>query len=191
MKAEGTLPDVITFSGNGEPTMHPDFADIVDDVIALRDRLCPEAKVAVLTNSTMLFKEEVFRALCKVDENLMKFDAATDTLIEQINQPELPDFTVEQLIAQLCRFQGKLIIQTLFVQGEHNGVPVDNTDDKNVALWIEALKKIKPAKVMIYPIHRETPVKTLQVVQAETLKKIAEKVRQAGLFCFDSSQDPK
>lgn len=180
MKTEGVSPDVITFSGNGEPTMHPDFAGIIDDTLALRDRLCSEAKVAVISNSTMLHKEEVIRALCKVDENLMKLDAGSNELIEQIDQPVIHDFTVDKLIRQLDLFKGKLIVQTMFLQGEHKGVRIDNTCDENVDLWIEALKKINPEQVMIYTISRETPVKTLQKIPMETLEKIAEKARSAG-----------
>ena len=180
MKAEGRSPDRITFSGNGEPTMHPEFAGVIDDVIEIRNSVCQEAKIAVLSNSTMLFKEDVFQALCKADEILMKFDAATDELIEQMNQPVMHDFTAEKLIEQLCRFNGKLIIQTIFIQGEYNGVKIDNTGEKEVDLWIEALKKIRPTKVFIYPVHRETPVKTIQIVPEDTLQKIAEKVKKAG-----------
>ena len=180
IKTEGIIPDVITFSGNGEPTMHPDFAGIIDDTLELRDRLCPSAKVAVLSNSTMLHKEDVVRALCKVDDSLMKFDAARNDFIEQIDQPAVHGFTVEKLIEQLCRFNGKLTIQSIFLQGEHDGVQIDNTQDDDIDLWIEALKKINPEKVMIYTISRETPVKTLQKVSMKTLEEIAEKVRNAG-----------
>jgi len=180
IKTEGIIPDVITFSGNGEPTMHPDFDGIIDDTLELRDQLCPSTKVAVLSNSTMLHKENVVRALCKADDNLMKFDAARNDFIEQIDQPVIHDFTVEKLIEQLCRFNGKLSIQSIFLQGEHNGIRIDNTQDDDVNLWIEALKKIRPEKVMIYTISRETPVKTLQKVSVETLEMIAEKVRNAG-----------
>lgn len=181
MKAEGEHPDVITFSGNGEPTMHPDFADIIDDTIELRNQLCPAAKVAVISNSTMLHKQEVVDALCRVDENLMKLDAGSDERIKQIDQPLVHDFTVDKLIRQFGLFKGKLIIQTMFLQGEHNGVRIDNTRDEDVEQWIEALKIIRPQQVMIYTISRETPVKTLQKVPVETLEKIAEKVRDAGL----------
>ena len=180
IKSEGIVPDVITFSGNGEPTMHPDFAGIIDDTLELRDRLCPSAKVAVLSNSTMLHKEDVVRALCKVDDNLMKLDAARNDFIKQIDQPAIHDFTIEKLIEQLCCFNGKLTIQSIFLQGEHDGVQVDNTQEIDVDLWIEALKKIRPEKVMIYTISRETPVKTLQKTSIETLEKIAEKARNAG-----------
>jgi wyosine [tRNA(Phe)-imidazoG37] synthetase (radical SAM superfamily) len=180
MTAMGLCPDVITFSGNGEPTMHPDFAGVIDDTLEIRDKLCPAAKVAVLSNSTVLHKEEVMQALGKADENLMKLDAASNDLIGQIDQPAIHDFTAEKLIEQLCRFNGKLIIQTIFLKGEHNGVFIDNTCDEDVAQWIEALKKIRPQKVMIYTLSRETPVKTLQKASPETLEQIAEKVRQAG-----------
>ena len=180
MKEDGVLPDVITFSGNGEPTMHPEFAGVIDDTLDIRNRLCPSAKVAVLSNSTMLHKDDVVRALLKADDNLMKFDAAKNILIEQIDQPVMHDFTVEKLIEQLCRFDGKLTIQSIFLKGEHKGVVIDNTLDHDVDLWIEALKKINPEKVMIYTISRETPVKTLQSIPVETLERIAEKVKNAG-----------
>ena len=180
MKTEGLCPDVITFSGNGEPTLHPDFAEIIADTLAVRNQLCPSAKVAVLSNSTMLHKEEVIQALCKVDENLMKFDAANDELIRRIDQPAIHDFTAEKLIDHLCRFNGKLTIQTMFLQGEHSGERIDNTHNEDVEQWIEALKKIRPQKVMIYTISRETPIKSLQKVPLKKLEEIADKVRKAG-----------
>ena len=180
LKTEGLCPDRITFSGNGEPTMHPDFAGIIDDTLELRDKIVPSAKVAVLTNSTVLHKIDVLQALCKIDENLMKLDAANDKLIKFIDQPVVHDFTAEKVIEQLLRFNGKLTIQTIFLRGEYKGEKIDNTHDEDVYLWIEALKKIRPQKVMIYTISRETPVKTLQKIPIETLEKIAAKVREAG-----------
>ena len=180
LNTDGAHPDVITFSGNGEPTIHPCFSGIINDTIEIRNKLCPSAKIAVLSNSTMLHKEDVVEALQKADENLMKFDAATNDLISLIDQPVIHDFTAEKVIEHLCRFNGKLTIQSIFLEGEHNGLSVDNTDNKNVSLWIEALKKIHPEKVMIYTISRETPVKTLRKVPMETLEIIAEKVRSAG-----------
>ncbi|MDR3250904.1 MAG: radical SAM protein [Tannerella sp.] len=180
MKTEGLTPDVITFSGNGEPTMHPDFARIIDDTLTVRDSLCPSAKVAVISNSTMIHKPEVVSALLKVDDNLMKLDAASDEVVRLIDQPEIRDFSVKRLIEQLCRFEGKLTVQTIFLRGEHNGVSIDNTRDEIVGQWIEALKLIRPQKVMIYTINRETPVKTIQKVSFETLERIGAKVREAG-----------
>ena len=181
LNTEGLYPDRITFSGNGEPTMHPDFDGIIDDTIEIRSKLCPSAKIAVLTNSTMLHNNSVIRALCKVDENLMKLDAATDRLIKQIDQPVMDGLSAGKLIEQLMCFNGKLTIQTIFLQGEHLGVRVDNTLDEDVELWIEALKKIRPHKVMIYTINRETPVKTLQKAPLESLEKIAAKARNVGM----------
>jgi wyosine [tRNA(Phe)-imidazoG37] synthetase (radical SAM superfamily) len=180
MAKTGERPDVITFSGNGEPTMHPHFADIIDDTLRVRDEFCPEAKVAVISNSTMIHKDSVVRALCRVDDNLMKLDAGSDALIRLIDQPEIRDFTAAQLIEQLRRFEGRLIIQTMFLHGEHQGLSVDNTGDADVALWIEALKVIRPRCVMIYTINRETPVKTMSATSPETLNAIAAKVREAG-----------
>jgi wyosine [tRNA(Phe)-imidazoG37] synthetase (radical SAM superfamily) len=180
MQAEGLKPDVITFSGNGEPTMHPDFPDIIDDTLEIRNRLCPSAKVAVLSNSTMLHKKDVVEALLKIDDNLMKFDAAGDELIQAIDQPVLHGFTVEKLLDQLCLFSGNLIVQTIFLRGKHNDVFIDNTTDENVEKWIKSLKKINPRKVMIYTINRETPVKTLEKISPDDMERIADKARAAG-----------
>jgi wyosine [tRNA(Phe)-imidazoG37] synthetase (radical SAM superfamily) len=176
----GVMPDVITFSGNGEPTLHPAFAGIIDDTLALRDRLCPQARVAVLSNSTMIGREEVFRALCRVDENIMKLDAATDVRMRQIDQPEAADFTCRGVVDGLCRFDGRVIIQTIFLRGERDGVVIDNTAATEVGAWLEALRLIRPHKVMIYTIDRETPVKTLRKVLPDELEAIAVRVRAAG-----------
>ena len=180
LKANGISPDSITFSGNGEPTLHKDFAAIIEDTLIIRAQLCPSAKVAVLSNSTMLHKVDVVRALCKIDDNLMKLDAATDELIGIIDQPLQQAFTVRQVIDNLLLFNGKLTIQTMFLKGEHKGVYFDNTCDENVALWMKALKTIHPEKVMIYTISRETPVKTLQKIPISKLEQIADKVTNAG-----------
>ena len=180
MQAAGKCPDVITFSGNGEPTLHPEFAGIIDDTLALRDRLCPHARVAVLSNSTMLHKDAVFQALCRVDDNIMKLDSVSDERIRQIDDPENKHFTSAKLVCQLCRFKGALIIQTMFLRGERNGVTIDNTSDEEIAAWIAALKQINPRKVMIYTINRETPVETLQKISLSELASIAERVRKEG-----------
>ena len=180
MNIEGRFPDVITFSGNGEPTLHPEFAGIIDDTLALRNRLCPQTRVAVLSNSTMLHKEEVFQALCKVDDNIMKLDSVLDRRIRQIDDPENQTFSADELIRQLCRFNGRLIIQTLFLRGERDGIVIDNTADEEIAAWIVALKQINPRKVMIYTLSRETPVKTLQKIPLSELETIAERLRKEG-----------
>lgn len=180
MKSEGVLPDVITFAGNGEPTVHPDFAGIIDDTIALRDQHCPSAKIAVLSNSTMLDKKEVFEALCKIEDNIMKLDSVLDSRIRQINDPNQPGFCFEKLLKNLCRFQGNLIIQTMFLHGERNGEPVDNMSEEEIAGWIRALKQIRPRQVMIYTIDRPTPLYTLRKATHEELDAIAERARKEG-----------
>lgn len=180
MKAGGIHPDVITFAGNGEPTMHPDFAGIIDDTIALRNLHCPSAKVAVLSNSTMLHKEDVFQALCKVEDNIMKLDSTLDSRIRQINVPGQASFRFSKLLENLCRFQGNVIIQTMFLHGESHGEPVDNTSDEEVSAWISALKKIRPRQVMIYTIDRPTPLHTLSKATPEELDSIAGRARAEG-----------
>jgi len=181
LKDEGIVPDVITFSGNGEPTLHPEFAAIIDDTLALRDRFYPQTRVAVLSNSTMLHSDSVFQALCNVDDNIMKLDSVSDIRIRQIDDPVNVYFSSEELIRQLCRFNGQLTIQTIFLRGERDGVVIDNTSDEEVAIWIEALKQINPRKVMIYTIDRETPIKSLQKIPASELEVIAQRVRKEGI----------
>lgn len=180
MRAEGLKPDVITFAGNGEPTLHPDFGGIIDDTIALRDELCPSAKIAVLSNATMIRRPEVFRALSRVDDNILKLDSVLDSRIRQIDVPNLPNFSFEELKKQLCRFEGNLIIQTMFLRGEVNGEPVDNMTEEEIAGWLDALREIRPKQVMIYTIDRETPLKGLRKASPEDLDGIARRAREAG-----------
>ncbi|MCD7931007.1 MAG: radical SAM protein [Tannerellaceae bacterium] len=180
MQAGHMPPDVITFAGNGEPTLHPDFPDIIKDTIKLRNRWFPKAKITVLSNSTMLHKKEVIEALKKVDDNILKMDSVLDSRIQQVDVPNQPDFTFERLLEQLCRFEGKLIIQTMFLKGEYKGISVQNTTPEELTGWIEALKKIRPQQVMIYTIDRETPVKGLKKLTREELEEIAELARKEG-----------
>ena len=180
MQAEGVTPDVITFAGNGEPTMHPEFAGIIDDTIETRNSFFPDTKIAVLSNSTMLHKEEVFEALNKIEDNILKLDSVLDSRIRQINAPNIPSFTFEKVLNQLSRFEGNLIIQTMFLKGEIDEESVTNTTEEEITGWIGALKQIKPKQVMIYTIDRETPVKSLQKVTKEELEKIANRARQEG-----------
>ena len=180
MQAEGITPDVITFAGNGEPTMHPEFGGIIEDTIATRNHFFPSARIAVLSNSTMLHKEPVFQALNQIEDNIMKLDSVLDTRIRQLNVPNVPSFTFDKLLQQLCRFDGNLIIQTMFLRGEIEEESVDNTTEPEIAGWLEALKQIKPKQVMIYTIDRETPVKALRKVTIDELEVIAERARKEG-----------
>ena len=180
MVATNELPDVITFAGNGEPTLHTQFKDIIDDTIALRDRYCPEAKVSVLSNSTRIHKPAVFRALQQVDNNILKFDSAIESTVQRLDRPVSKQFTVNRQIEDLKRFNGNLIIQTLFLRGKLKDGVIDNTTEEEVSLWLEALKIIRPKQVMIYSIDRETPTKGLEKVPLETLQQIAERTRKIG-----------
>lgn len=180
MVVDGDIPNVITFAGNGEPTLHPQFEEIIDDTIVLRDRFCPTAKVSVLSNSTRIHKPHIFKALNKVDNNILKFDSAIDRTMKLIDQPVGKHINVKWLVEQLRRFEGRLIIQTMFIRGEYNNEAFDNTTDVEVDAWLQAMEQIKPQQIMIYSLDREAPVKNLQKVNADELNLIAEKTRARG-----------
>jgi len=180
MVEAGEIPNVITFAGNGEPTLHPDFEGIIDDTITLRNELCPTAKVSVLSNSTRIHKPHIFSALKKVDNNILKFDSAIDRTMKLMDQPVGKQIDVAWLVNQLQKFEGNLIIQTMFLRGEYQGERIDNTTDTEINAWIDALQKIQPKQVMIYSLDRTTPVQQLEKVSVEELKQIAEKVKSAG-----------
>jgi wyosine [tRNA(Phe)-imidazoG37] synthetase (radical SAM superfamily) len=172
-------PDVITFAGNGEPTLHPDFAGIIDDTVALRNKYCKEARIAVLSNASRLNKKDVFDALLKVDDNIQKLDSGLEETIKILDRPNYR-FDLEQTVKDLERFNGKVIIQTMFVKGEFEGRHIDNTTDEDIASWLELLKRIKPESVMIYTIERDTPFDTLYKVPLNDLRRIAGIAERAG-----------
>ena len=180
MQQNGPKPDVLTFAGNGEPTAHPQFAGIIDDTLALRDKYFPKAKVSVLSNSTFIHKPEVSEALCKVDNNILKLDTINETYIHEVDRPT-GHYDVKQIIECMKAFQGKLIIQSLFMKGTHQGLSVDNTSDEYVLPWLEIVKEIAPQQVMIYTIDRETPSPLLEKASHEELDRIAAQVKQAGI----------
>lgn len=181
MTADGQKPDVITLAGNGEPTCHPQFADIVADIIALRDTHCPEARVSILSNATNLHRQDVVAALMTIDNNIQKIDTTDTGFITLVDRPVSKHYDIQNVIQQLKQFHGHVIIQTMFLTGtDNNGRNIDNTGDGYVLPWIEALKQIQPESVMIYTIDRETPVTTLRKASKESLDTIAAKVRKAG-----------
>ncbi len=179
MQQEGVLPDVITFAGNGEPTIHPHFAGIIDDTIALRDRYCPAAKVSVLSNATRLNRPAVHAALEKVDNNILKLDTVDEEYIRLVDRP-CGKFSLKEIIEGLKSFQGRVIIQTMFLKGLYKGVDVDNTSDRYVLPWIEVLKEIRPESIMIYTIERETPDQDLKKASPEELDRILQLLQQEG-----------
>ena len=180
MVEEGRLPDVITFAGNGEPTLHPDFAGIIDDTIALRDRYCPQAKVSVLSNATMAFKPDVRDALLKVDNNILKLDTVDPDFIQLVDRP-VGKFDVNKIIDDLAAFHGKVIVQTMFLKGKYQGRDVDNTGDYYVTPWLKALEKIKPEAVMVYTIDRETPAHELLKATPAELDAIVARIKALGI----------
>ena len=172
--------DVITFSGNGEPTIHPQFAEIIDDTIALRDKYFPQVKISVLSNSTRLGDEAVVAALHKVDNNILKLDSAVNETMRLIDQPTSPSFTCEKVVEQIAQFGGQCVVQTMFLRGEHDGQRIDNTTAQEVEALIEAYKQIDPRQVMIYSIDRKTPEQQLEKVSREELEVIASQLRAEG-----------
>ena len=182
MVADGTPPDVITFAGNGEPTMHPDFENIIADTIALRDKHCPEAKVSVLSNATQIHREDVRRALLRVDNNILKLDSAFDETVQLVNKPQ-GAYTVARTVELLKAFDGNLILQTMFLRGEYLGKRVDNTSEEEVAAWLKLVDEIRPKQVMVYSLDRDTPCQTLEKVEKEELREIAARVEALGIPC--------
>ncbi len=172
-------PDVITFAGNGEPTLHPEFEGIIDDTIGLRNQLAPKARIAVLSNATMLHKPGVVRALLKVEGNIQKLDSAFEETIRRIDCPN-SNFSLKKVVENLKSFNGKVIIQTLFLKGNHKNEIIDNTTESELTEWMKLLAEIKPLQVMIYTIERDTPAAGLEKVNLDELEAIAERVRAIG-----------
>jgi len=188
MQAEGMRPDVLTFAGNGEPTAHPQFAGIISDTIRLRNQYCPEAKVSVLSNATMLHRKDVHDALMLVDNNIQKLDTVDETFIQSIDRPT-GRYNVSEVIDNLKRFNGHVIIQTMFLKRSTtiDHLPaIDNTTDEFVNPWLQAVKEIQPQQVMIYTIDRETPDPTLAKATKEELDRICDRVLALGIPCSAS-----
>ena len=181
MRNQNLQLDVITFSGNGEPTLHPDFNGVVDDVLLLRDKYYPEAKVSVLSNATRLQSTGVVEALRKVDNNILKLDSALDETVKIIDRPVSPEYRVADVIEGMKQFDGHCIVQTMILRGEHNGITIDNTTDCEIEALINACTDIAPREVMLYSIDRKTPAEHLVKVQRDELEKIAQRFINAGL----------
>ena len=180
MQTEGAMPDVLTFAGNGEPTIHPRFGEIINDTIALRDRFCPGAKVSVLSNSTQIMKPEVFEALLKVDNNILKLDTIDPEYIKTVDRPT-GRYDINTILERMKAFNGKVVVQTMFLKGSVDGKDINNTGDYYVKPWIEAVKQIEPREVMIYTIDRETPMQGLLKASKEELDHIVAMLEEEGI----------
>ena len=182
MQQEGPAPDVFTFAGNGEPTLHPHFPEIIDDTLALRDRYFPNAKVSVLTNATQILRQPVFDALCKVDNNICKLDTIFPDYIRLVDRPTTT-YDIAKIISYLKKFGNRCIIQTMFMKGEYDGKSADNTTEDFIAPWLSTIDDIRPREVMIYTIDRETPAHGISKAPPSELDAIADRVRQLGIVC--------
>lgn len=173
--------NVITFSGNGEPTLHPDFLGIIQDTCELRDLYCPEAKISVLSNSTQLMREDVVEALRLCDNRILKLDSAIDDTMRLIDQPVSPNLSVKQIVERLQQFDGDFTLQTCFLRGEYQGQIIDNTTSEELQAWYQIIEVLHPKQVMIYVIDRTTPLQTLSKVPAEQMQQIAQPLRDKGI----------
>ncbi len=188
MQAEGVVPDVITFSGNGEPTLHPHFEEIIDETCRLRDAYCPQAKVSVLSNSTQLMREDVVRALWKVDNRILKLDSAIDETMRAIDLPVNKNLTVSEIMERLKVFDGDFILQTCFLKSQESGAKsqdgmdlhIDNTTETELDAWYKAVEELQPKQIMIYVIDRKTPAENLEKIAPEMMYRIADTLREKG-----------
>jgi wyosine [tRNA(Phe)-imidazoG37] synthetase (radical SAM superfamily) len=178
--SEDYLPDALTFAGNGEPTLHPEFAGIVEDTILLRNKYSQGSKVAVLSNASTIGRPEIFNALLRLDRNIQKLDCSHDQLFRIINNPADP-VKLSDTVENLRKFNGRLIIQSMFIKGTFRDTVVDNTIEEEVREWLRQIGYIRPGSVMIYSIDRATPSHHLKKVSAEELEKIAKQVRELGI----------
>ena len=163
LSSDGTAVDSITFSGNGEPTLNPDFSGIIDATIRLRDEYFPSAKVSVLSNATMLDKEPVLAALKKVDNPILKIDASSDSMINMINKPQ-GAYRLDKVVQGLMRFEGDFVLQTMFLKSPD----FDLTDTLDA--WRDLVRRLKPREVMVYTIDRETPDSRLGKYTVEQMR---------------------
>lgn len=180
LKSGGLNPDNITFAGNGEPTLHPEFETIIENTISLRNEFFPKAKITVLSNATRLDRENVKRALLRIDNNVLKLDAGTNETFIAINRPTSP-ITLEKVLQELIAFDGNLVIQTMLIRGDVDGVKVDNTTEEEISLWLKHIAKIKPKQVMLYPIDRQTPYRTLEKVPESEFQALVTRIEELGI----------
>lgn len=180
-RSRNNLPvDAITFAGNGEPTMHPQFVEIVEDIIKLRQKRYPKARISVLSNATLIHKPGIFHVLQKVDDNILKLDSAIEDTVRKINCP-LGNFNLNRIIDDLRAFNGNVTIQTMFIRGIYDNYEVDNTTHKEINAWLAALQKIQPDRLMVYTIARDTAAPGIEAVNREELEQIAQKARTLNI----------
>ena len=178
----GVPVDTITFSGNGEPTLHPDFPAIIDRTVELRAKYFPKAVISVLTNATQIVRLGVREALSKADNPILKLDGATDAFARLIDQPQDPHYSVRRIEREMAWFKGDFILQTMFLRGEKDGRKFDSTDRRHSDAWVRMALRLRPREVMMYTLDRVPPLKTLQKVSVEEMQEIARPLVDAGIL---------
>ena len=175
LSAEGTKVDSITFSGNGAPTMHPDFPKIVDAVLDCRDRFFPQAKVSVLSNAFLVGRPSVADALKRVDNPILKIDASSDALGSQINKP-VGHYCLDDIVKALKEFDGNFILQTMFLKSPD----FDTAAPQSLQRWMEIVRELRPREIMVYTIDRETPDKSLSKYTVEEMTALVQPLLDEG-----------
>jgi wyosine [tRNA(Phe)-imidazoG37] synthetase (radical SAM superfamily) len=172
--------DSITFSGNGEPTLHPKFLQIIDSLIVLRNKYYPKTAITCLSNATQLANENVVAAMKKFENPILKLDAVAEPLFQIINKPTIPVFAAE-VIEQLQQLNGDFILQTMFLKGQIDGQYFNNAEESHFSLWLDVVQQLHPKKVMLYSLDRNTPVQGLEKIPFEKLEEIAQQMKMLGI----------
>ena len=180
LREGGLLPDALTFAGNGEPTLHPEFPGIILDTVDIRNTLAPDSRIVVLSNGSLAHRQGTREALERVDRNILKLDTGIEATFRRLNQPP-PDITLDKIIGNLKLFDRNLILQTLFIRGSYAGKLIDNTTDQEIAALLDLYREIKPAEVQVYTIARDTPVNSLNRVPLPDLEAIALRIQELGI----------
>lgn len=186
LKAEDNIPDSITYAGNGEPTMHPDFYQIISGTVELRNKYFPNSIISVLTNASLIHLQQVRDALDLANQNIIKLDSAFKETVDIINCPE-NNFNLDEFIANAKKFRQKPVIQTLFLRGTINQRELDNLTEYEINNWLAAVKEIRPKSVMIYTIARDTPLPGLEKASIDELKAIGKRIEALGIPVIISS----
>lgn len=174
---QGTPIDSITFSGHGEPTLNPHFPEIIAQTVSLRDRYCPRAKVSVLTNATTVNRLEIFQALKKADNPIMKLDASTYDGVVLVNRPS-GSYDIEAIVSGLSRFGGDFVLQTMFLKSPE----FDTASEGNLPGWMDIVRRLRPREIMVYTLDRETPEKDLEKYTVEEMTALVQPLIDEGFF---------
>ncbi len=175
LTAEGVAVDSITFSGNGEPTIHPDFPEVIDVTLRCRDKYYPDAKVSVLSNATMIGRPAVAEALMKIDNPILKIDASSDELIMKINRP-VGHYRLDEVVGAMMKFNGDFVLQTMFLRSPE----FDAAESEALARWMDIVRKVRPREIMVYTIDRETPDKSLAKYTVEEMTSFVQPLIDDG-----------